>query len=131
MCFLQVSIRWQFAESLERDERFTARTFQDQLGRRANKVDITFLDLLTLRTRTDLSLTLGADDDRGAFDCSKCRLATGSIEVGLDDAELFNRRVVEDRGGVGAVCGGVEFDESVVGGCHLLLLDGRVGVGEG
>lgn len=120
-----------FAESAERPKRLIATAaLKHDLCRRSNKEHPAFANLLALRSHTNSSLALSADNNAGTLDAFERDFRASGVEVCLHDGEFFDGRVVEQRGGVGAVSGGVEFAVGEVGGGHFLLGDGREVVGQ-
>ena len=119
------------AESAERPEGLVAAAaLEHNLRRRTNEEHPALADLLALGSHTNGSLTLGADEDAGAFDAFEGDFRARGVKICFHDGEFFDGRVVELRAGVGAVGGGVEFAVGEVGGGHFLLGDGREVVGE-
>ena len=120
----------QLAEGLESDQWLISRALKHACRSSANEEDISFLEFLLFGSDADLAGTFCANDDAGAFDGFEGCFCAGLVEIGLDDAELLDRRIVESGGGAGAVCGGVEGDVGVVGWRHFLFADGSIGVCE-
>jgi hypothetical protein len=120
----------QLAESLESDQGLVSRALKDTRCSSADKVNISFLDFLFFWPNADLARALCANDDAGTLDRFESCFCARLVEIGLDDAELLDRRVVKGSCGAGTVGCGVEGDVWVVGWRHLLFADGGVGVGE-
>lgn len=129
---LQITIRLlpiKFAKSLERHEILVPSALEHASRRRAYEIHPTLFHLLDLGADADLALALGADDDARAVNGLERRFRATLLQLGLDDAEFFDRRVVEDGGGGGAVGCRVEGHVGIVCGGHFLLADGGVVVG--
>lgn len=112
----------QLAKSLESGEGLVvvAGALEHTLGRRADEEDITVADLLCGGSHADGATSPGAEDDAGAGDGLKGGLRALACQVRLDDAELLDWGVVQDRAGAGAVGGPVQGHVRVVGWRHLL-----------
>jgi hypothetical protein len=119
----------QLAKSLECREPLPY-TLKHTLGRRPNKKHKPLPHLLRLRPHTNPPLPSRANNNTRPINRLKRSFRARPVQLRLDDAELLDGRIVEDRAGGGGVGGAVEGDVGVVDRVHFLLGDGRVRVGE-
>lgn len=112
----------QFAKSPEGGEWliFVAGVLEHALGRRTDKEDVTVADLLLLRSHADGAAPRRAEKDARASDGLEGGLGALADQIRLDDTELLDRGVIQDRAGARAVGGTVQGHVRVVSRRHLL-----------